>query len=449
MNPTLTAGFEKSPLAFRVSCRILTHLLMKPFITRTALLGLAIAAPLHSQESAAPTTPAPATSEGSSAESKIKEEQARLALENALVDEQVKRETAEMRAEIARLKVEKELIAERLSHAAMKRQEQNEAEMAKIAAERDRLTRESEIAKAEATALGHRLKAVQTEAAIEVTRLQGEIQEIEVREKRNNYADSDPVYLEKPLREDGTLVISDRRIPLNGPITMETADFITDRIDYFNNKDRKFPIFIVIDDSPGGSVMAGYRILKSMESSDAPVHVVVKSFAASMAATIATLAEESYAYPNTLMLHHQISFGSSGRLNLTQQRELVEEGNRWWDRFGTPIAKKMGITTDELIQRMYEHATSGDWTEFGEEARNLKWINHVVSGIEESSFRINPDIKDNPAVRTIQPVTAEGAVVPDLTEAIDEKGRPFMFLPRTNPKDVYFIYNPDGYYRLR
>ena len=105
------------------------------------------------------------------------------------------------------------------------------------------------------------------------------------------------------------MVISDRRIPLNGPITNETADYVTTRIHFFNNKDPKLPIFIVIDDSPGGSVMAGYRILKAMEGSDAPVHVVVKSFAASMAAAIATLAKHSYAYPNAVILHHQISAG--------------------------------------------------------------------------------------------------------------------------------------------
>ncbi|MCU0796034.1 MAG: ATP-dependent Clp protease proteolytic subunit [Akkermansiaceae bacterium] len=422
---------------------------MKSSITRSAILGLALCLPLLAQE-AAPADPAKAAAETpkeNPEEAKLKEEQARLALENALIDERVKRETAEMRAEIARLKVEKELIAERIAMSNAKRQAESEEEMAKIAAERDRITREGEIAKAEAATLTHRLKAVQTASAIEITRLQGEIQTRETREKRANYADSEPVYLENPLREDGTLVISDRRIPLNGPITMETADFITDRIDYYNNKDRKFPIFIVIDDSPGGSVMAGYRILKSMEASDAPVYVVVKSFAASMAATIATLAKESYAYPNSLILHHQISFGGMGRLNLTQQRELVEEGNRWWARFGTPIAQKMGITTDELIKRMYEHASSGDWTEFGEEAQKLKWVNHVVSGIEESSFRVNPDMTERPEVRVVMP--EGGAPVPDLTESIDEEGRPFMYLPRTNPKDVYFIYNPDAYYRLR
>ena len=43
--------------------------------------------------------------------------------------------------------------------------------------------------------------------------------------------------------------------------------------------------------------MAGYRILKAMEASDAPVHVVVKSHAASMAACITTLAEQ-YGIPS-------------------------------------------------------------------------------------------------------------------------------------------------------
>ena len=34
-----------------------------------------------------------------------------------------------------------------------------------------------------------------------------------------------------------------------------------------------------------------------------------------------------------------------------------------------------------------------------------------------------------------------------LVEELDEEGRPVMYLPRTNPRDYYFLYNPDGYYR--
>jgi ATP-dependent Clp protease protease subunit len=180
-----------------------------------------------------------------------------------------------------------------------------------------------------------------------------------------------------------------------------------------------------------------------MESSDAPVHVVVKSFAASMAAAITTLARESYAYPNAVILHHQISARVTGQLNLTQQREFHQESQRWWTRLGTPIADKMGISTEEMIKRMYERSSSGDWSEFGEDAQKLKWVNHIVQGIDETSLTRNPDAPGAgaPAIATPKPAA--------MGVEIDPNGKPFVWLPRLEPKDVYFLYNPDGYYRMR
>lgn len=369
-----------------------------------------------------------------------KEERERLSAENALAEERLKAETSALRAEITKLKMEKELLGERLSLESLKRQADQQENVIKLEEEKSKLMVDAEMAKTRAEFLTNELKAIQAEAGIEVTRLQNEITRIEMEGKRKAYADAKPQYLENPLKEDGTLVISDRRIALNGPITMATADHVTERIDFYNNADRKHPIFIVIDQSPGGSVMAGYRILKAMESSDAPVHVVVKSFAASMAAGITTLAKESYAYPNAIILHHQISSTLFGQLNLTQQAEIVKESQRWWTRLAEPVARKMGITTDEFIKKMYEHSTSGDWSEFGEQAKELKWVNHIVQGIEETSFTRNPDAKGGSS--TQQPNAS-------LTEEIDANGKPYSYLPRLTPKDVYFLYNPDGYYRLR
>ncbi len=393
-----------------------------------------------------PATPAPEekpeSAEKKPAPDPIKEEQEKLTAENNLAAERLKAETNAMRAEITRLKMEKELLAEKLALQAMKRQSAQEDELAKMEEERAQLARDTELAKARAEFLTHELKAVQSQSGIEIGKLQNQISTFEMEEKRKAYADAEPVYLENPLREDGTLVISDRRIALNGLITMATADYITDRIDFYNNADRKLPIFIVIDQSPGGSVMAGYRILKAMESSDAPVHVVVKSFAASMAAGITTLAKESYCYPNAIILHHQISSTLFGQLNLTEQAEVVKESQRWWTRLATPVAQKMGISTDEFIKRMYAHSSSGDWSEFGEDARKLKWVNHIVNGIEETSFTKNPDALDKPSA-TPKPGTAA------LKEEVDANGKPFAYLPRLTPKDVYFLYNPDGYYRMR
>jgi len=300
---------------------------------------------------------------------------------------------------------------------------------------------DSELAKARAEYLTNQLKSVQAESGIEVSKLQNEITSIEMASKRKSYTDSKPEYLLNPLRDDGTLVISDRRIPLNGAITKATADRVTERIDFFNNSDKKMPIFIVIDESPGGSVMSGYRILKAMESSEAPVYVVVKSFAASMAAGITTLAKQSYAYPNAIILHHQISNTLFGTMNLTQQAELVKESQRWWERLATPVAQKMGISTDEFIKAMYTHTSSGDWSEFGEEAAKLKWVDHIVNGIEETSITMNPDNK--PA----NPVAQAGDA--DSKEELGADGKPCTYLPRLSPKDVYFMYNPDGYYRMR
>lgn len=385
----------------------------------------------------APPAPAPAPAPAP----KEKSETEKLTTDNNLAAEKLKADTNDLRSEITKIKMEKELLAERLSLAAVKRQADDEVENIKTEKERNKLASDAEIAKARAEYLTNQLKSAQAEAGLEVTKLQNEMNSIDMASKRKTYSDSKPQYLENPLREDGTLVISDRRIPLNGAITKATADRITERIDFFNNADKKMPIFIVIDESPGGSVMAGYRILKAMESSEAPVHVVVKSFAASMAAGITTLAKESYAYPNAIILHHQISNTLFGTMNLTQQAEMVKESQRWWERLATPVAQKMGISTDQFIKDMYTHTSSGDWSEFGEEAAKLKWVNHIVNGIEETSITMNPDSK--PAGQVAQ--SGDN----DFKEEVGADGKPCTYLPRLSPKDVYFLYNPDSYYRMR
>lgn len=416
------------------------------FLTSSLAAGLALSGMAFSQETttqvSAPVQPASAAtaSEPSEAEpTKPANEREGLETANKLAAERLTAETNELRAEITRLKMERELLSEKLALESTKRQAATADELVAYETEKDKLQRTTELAKAEAERLSHELKIAQAKSAIEITELQSQITRIEKTDERSQYADSKPVYLENPLREDGMLVVSDRRIQLNGLITEQTADYVTERIHYWNNKDGKMPIFIVIDASPGGSVMAGYRILKSMESSEAPVHVVVKSLAASMAAAITTLAEESYVYPNAIVLHHQISSRSGGQINLTQQREFYEESQRWWARLASPIAEKMGISTDEFIKRMYEHSSSGDWSEFGEDACKLKWANHVITGINETSFTKSPDAGGS-----------RPAGVPVVTaQEVDADGKVFSWLPRLSPKDVYFLYNPDGYYRAR
>lgn len=355
----------------------------------------------------------------------LREEQKRLALENALATERSNQELREVREEIARLKLEKEQLAETLAIAELKLKEEALTEQIAFQKENNELARQAAIAKSKADKLGAELKAKQAEWSLLNGELETKVKTLENEKKLANYAQAEPIYLANPLKKDGTLVISDRRISLNGPIWFNTAEYIAQRINYYNNKNDTYPIFIVIDDSPGGSVMAGMQILKAMEGSSAPVYVVVKGFAASMAAAITTLAERSFAYPNAILLHHQVLSFSFG--NLTETREHTKDLEEWWRRLAGPVAKKMGISRQAFIKKMYENRSSGDWTEFADQAQKIKWVDHVVSNIHETSLLENPDKKSAPSgVRSMSEET---------------------IIPRLNPKDLLYLYNPDNYYK--
>lgn len=397
----------------------------------------------------------------------MRKEISKLSLERELLSarslnqkEQLAAEQADRRIALERKKFEMEERTQRLADKDLKRKEQLDDELAALKLEVGKLKAEKEIAAARAESKLSELKLAEAAAKAKLTSM---MTEIAVREKSREaayYADQEPQQLDNPLRGK-RLVISDRRIELNGPIGSSTAEHISTRINFYNNKDAKKPIFIVIDNSPGGSVMSGYKILRAMETSDAPIYVVVKQFAASMAATIATLADHSVAYPNAVILHHQLSSGVMG--NLTQQRESLQVMEEWWRRLADPIAKKMGITREEFIKRMYNEISSGDWSEFGDDAQKLKWVDHIVDEIHETALVKSPDAKRptttrptiipvrrtssaNGVIETAIPVQATGM---ELYEQIDQDGQPFVRLPRPNPADHYYMHNPDNYYRFK
>jgi len=179
-------------------------------------------------------------------------------------------------------------------------------------------------------------------------------------------------------------------------------------------------------------VMQGYRILKAIETSEAPVHVVVKSFAASMAATIATLAPHSYAYPNAIILHHQMSGSATG--NMTNMEQEVATMREWERRLAEPIAKKMGITLEAFKSKMYAAKKSGDWDEFADKALELHWIDHIVNEIREEGIRKKPSENRMPSWMFMM--------------MKDDQGKPFMQLPPLEPYDCYFMINPHNFYRV-
>jgi ATP-dependent Clp protease protease subunit len=328
-------------------------------------------------------------------------------------------EFAKMRAEVSRIKAESELASARLRK-----------DLAQVVEQKARVA-------AELGLIEQNMKLRQAQVASQLLSRKG-------RDQLKGVVVSEQNYPDQPFH-NGTLYVSDRRIKLNGPILTGTADYVTSRIHFFNNQSAK-PIFIVIDSSPGGSVQEGYRVLQAIRHSRAPVHVVVKSFAASMAAAITTLAHHSYAYPNAVILHHQMS--SSMRGNITQQKEAFDRIKEWSKRLAGPIAAKMGINEEQFTKLMYKNRASGDWDEFADEAKKLKWVDNIVTEIRESG------IVDRPKVASAKPRTiilplprrADGTEA-YLDEQIDKQGKPFVQLPRLRPLDFYFIYDADGYFR--
>jgi ATP-dependent Clp protease protease subunit len=241
-----------------------------------------------------------------------------------------------------------------------------------------------------------------------------------------------PHYRLDPM-EDGRLFISDRRISLNGVILSKTANTVTERIHFFNNQSTKYPIFIVIDRSPGGSVMEGARILQAMQNSQAPVYVVVKSLAASMAAIITALAKRSYAYPNAMILHHQMFGIYIG--NSTQVKERLRLSDSWTKRLLKPVAHKMNLNLNEFIEAMYEHNTGGNWVEFAEEAQKNTWLTHTVDRIQETSY-----VEEKQENEEEQETNLEANI-----KRID--GKLQYQLPILSAGDFYHLYNPNEYYR--
>lgn len=365
----------------------------------------------------------------SEAKQKIEELQTRMQLSQTRSDsalqvlrEQKKRLSTEMELEELQKKDE-------LSELTMKSREvelKQKIQQAKSSMAEARLTRKK---------LKQQMKL--SEIKTKKARMEAELALGNIRSQRKKRV-VDPVTYKTEPRVDGTLYITDRRINLNGPILSKTGAWVADRLHYFNNVSEEKPIFIVIEDSPGGSVMAGFRIIKTMKSIAAPVYVVVKERAMSMAAGITAQADRSFTFPDALILHHEIQSSMGG--SLTETEEGLELMKKVWRRVASPVAERMDMTLKEFRERLYEENSNGNWREFGNEAVELNWADHIITKIEDASVREEP--QSSPPTPTIFFLEKDHKNIKR-----DSEGNYYRILPPLRPHDFYFMYDPDNYYR--
>lgn len=336
-------------------------------------------------------------------------------------------EAARRQAELSKLRSEIDTIETETHLAAARREHQAEQLRRQLSAAEERQA----VLAAKRAEVEHELALAKAKLALELQDTTRQLELVKARQVMRTKVAVAPEYRTEPF-VNGVLEVSDRRIALNGPITMALADRVTEELQFYNNKSRSYPVFIVIDYSPGGSVMAGYRILEAMEASEAPVHVVVKSLAASMAAVITTLAPHSYAYPNAILLHHQLSGTTFG--NLTEQREQVEQAAEWSRRLMAPVCKKLGMTEEQFVRQMYEHDSKGDWSEFADRAQQLGWVQHVADEVRE--------LGTTELASSRQQAQAASATDDDVGS---NDAQPQ--LPRLQPFDHWFLYDPEGQFQ--
>ncbi len=371
----------------------------------------------------------------------LEERNRKFMLISILQDESLKYSQKELLKELQKLRWEKELLSEKFELQKIKDEKESYEKKQKQQKELALLQHKSSVEEAKSIYLEHELSMKRSLAEYNRSKVEGEIALLKVQKEKSNYVISPVKYLNNPLSDDNeTLTISDRRIELNGVIYEETGRMVSNQINYFNNKDSKKPIFLVIDYSDGGSVLAGSLILKSIESSKAPVYVVLKSHAASMAAVIITVAERSFAYPHATMLHHEIrGYGGYNSFSLTEEKEQYEDMKRAWKVFALPISEKMGIALEKYEELLYEHSSKGNWKEYAPEAQKLKWVNNVVSKIVDQSVLVNPLYQED----------TESKGNDEYEGKLSNKGKKKHYLPKLRPTDMYFIYNPSGYYEMR
>ena len=399
---------------------------------------------------------------------KLQQDKDKLSLQNELAVEKNRQELAQLQAEKEQLLLENELQLAQQTQLLAKLEttkhqleleneinvQKNQQQLTELAKEKDRLTLlnaiqeeknkqqelQIQLETAKLNLAMAQFEFAKSKQGLSLEELNQKISTREQQEIWESQVNNPQEYLLEPFI-DGHLIISDRKIDLDTVIVSGTADYVNERINYYNNKNTQYPIFLVIDRCYGGSVMEGSKILEVMHNSRAPVYVVVKTLAASMAAVITALAKRSYAYPNAILVHHQmLSFAFGNERQMAEQMAVAQE---WTQRIMYPVAQKMGITMAEFTKKMYEQNSDGNWRQFADKAMQLKWVDQIVSDIRDASVTKKPvDIVEVSAAEEEPNLRRQ-----PLTEKTDIRGQRYVELPQLIPLDLYYLYNPHNYYR--
>ena len=167
-------------------------------------------------------------------------------------------------------------------------------------------------------------------------------------------------------------LLKDRIIMIDGEIEPHMASIVVAELLYLQGEDSNIPIQIYIS-SPGGYCSAGLSIISAMNMVKPPVWVTAHGEIASMASVITSAGEKGHRYilPNTRVMLHQASAGTSG--NIQDMRVSLAETERVNAILVKMLAENCDKTVDEMLQ-----ATQRDFWLSDEEAVKFGIVDEIL-----------------------------------------------------------------------
>lgn len=167
-------------------------------------------------------------------------------------------------------------------------------------------------------------------------------------------------------------LLNDGIIHITGEINSKSADVVVDQMLYLDKKGVN-PIVLLID-SPGGSVSAGFKIYDCINSLSATVRTVAVGLAASMGAFLLAAGSkgERFAYPNADIMIHQPLCGMEGQASDIEIQWKHLHGIK--QKLNSILAQVTGKSLDTIVAD-----TDRDFYMTAEQAKEYGLIDGVLA----------------------------------------------------------------------
>jgi len=174
-------------------------------------------------------------------------------------------------------------------------------------------------------------------------------------------------------------ILGSRRVFICDQVDQTSANEIIKKLWFLDMSDPGKPIILIIN-SPGGSVDAGFAIWDQVKMLTSPVFTLVTGLAASMGSILSLCAApgKCFATPRTRIMIHQPLVSGVIRGQATDLDIQAKEMIKTRDGLVTIYMEKTGKTRDQI-----ENAIDRDTWMTADEAKEFGLIDRIVSSYEE------------------------------------------------------------------